>query len=265
MPAAIYNQYLKLLESKMDNLVSVISPAHNNERHLENLIYCVYNQSIRVLEHIIIDDGSTDNTLQKLLTLQKKYPHIKVITQHNQGAGIARNKGILAARGKYIAFLDSDDIWFKDKLKSQIQFMEKNEISFSYGNYIEIDGETKKRLNVRKTPANLTYKNLLKSCPIGCLTVAFNQKKLGKLYMPPIKRGQDWALWLQICEQGEIAYRYPGTFASYTVIKGSLSKNKIKKTFDIYKIYRSQNLNSCQSLYYLLFFIFSKLRKSFFH
>jgi len=245
----------------MNNLVSVISPAYNAEKHLNKLTECVANQSMKVLEHIIIDDGSTDNTLPILRSLAKKYSHIKVISQDNQGAGIARNKGIAAAQGKYIAFLDSDDLWAEDKLRSQIEFMEKGGISFSYGDYYEVDDESAAIINERHTPSSLTYTDLLTSCPIGCLTVVFNQDKLGKQYMPAIRRGQDWALWLQITKSGITAYRYPGILASYTVVKGSLSKNKLKKSFNMYKIYRLQNLGYFQSLYYLLCFTFSKLRK----
>ncbi|WP_435235568.1 glycosyltransferase family 2 protein [Psychromonas sp. PT13] len=245
----------------MNNLVSVISPAYNAEKHLRKLVECVASQSIRVLEHIIIDDGSTDDSLRILRSLEKKYPHIKIISQENQGAGVARNKGIAVAQGKYIAFLDSDDVWAEDKLRSQIEFMENENIAFSYGDYYEVDDESGDIIKERRTPEFLTYHDLLKSCPIGCLTVAFNQYELGKLYMPAIRRGQDWALWLQIMKSEITAYRYSGILASYTVVKGSLSKNKVKKAFNMYKIYRSQNLSYFQSIYYLLCFTFAKLRK----
>lgn len=245
----------------MNNIVTVISPAYNAEKHLKKLVNCVAHQSISVLEHIIIDDGSTDNTLNILHALEQEYAHVKVISQDNQGAGVARNKGIAIAKGKYIAFLDCDDIWLEDKLRMQIEFMENSDVSFSYGDYFEIDDDTGSIINERHTPQKLTYKELLKSCPIGCLTVVYNQQKLGKLYMPAIRRGQDWALWLQITKNGIVAHRYPGILASYTVVKGSLSKNKIKKAFNMYEIYRSQNLSYLQSLYYLLCFTISKLRK----
>ena len=139
--------------------------------------------------------------------------------------------------------------------------MEQEDISFSYGDYYEVDDESTDIISERNTPQSLTYTDLLTSCPIGCLTVVFNQDKLGKLYMPAIRRGQDWALWLQITKVGEVAYRYPGTLASYTVVKGSLSKNKLKKALNMYKIYRLQNLGSLRSLYYLFCFMNSKLRK----
>jgi len=245
----------------MNNLVSVISPAYNSAKHLIKLIESVANQSMKVLEHIIIDDGSTDNSLCILRSIEKQYSHVKIISQENQGAGVARNKGISIAKGKYIAFLDSDDLWEEDKLKTQIKFMEENSIAFSYGNYFEVDDDTGCILQERQTPECLEYKGLLKKCPIGCLTAVYNQERLGKIYMPAIRRGQDWALWLEITKRGEIAHRYPGTLASYTVIKGSLSKNKFKKAFNMYKIYRLQNLNYVHSLYYLLCFTFSKLRK----
>jgi len=245
----------------MNNTVSVISPAYNAEKYLKKLVDCVANQSMEVLEHIIIDDGSTDNTLKVLKTLEKEYAHLKIITQNNSGAGVARNKGIELAKGKYIAFLDADDIWAKNKLSEQISFMDESNTNFSYGNYFEVDDESKNILVERMTPNYLEYNDLLVSCPIGCLTVAYNQDKLGKLYMPEIRRGQDWALWLKITKEGVVARRYSGTLAYYTVAKGSLSKNKFKKAFNMYRIYRLQQLGFFQSLYYLFCFINSKLRK----
>ncbi len=245
-----------------DELVSVITPCYNSEKHLERLINSVSRQSIKVLEHIIIDDGSCDNSLLMLENFAKKNNHIKVLSQENLGAGAARNKGIKIARGKYIAFLDADDDWLEDKLKSQIAFMENNEIIFSYGNYFKVNGIDESSVGHVISPIKLIYSELLKGCPIGCLTVAYNQEYLGKIYMPNIRRGQDYALWLIIMRSGIEAHRYPGILANYRITDNSLSKNKVKKSLDIFNIYHKQEkLGLLQSIYYLICFSISSLKK----
>ena len=247
---------------QLDNLVSVISPAYNAEKCILNLIECVNKQTINVLEHIVVDDGSSDNTLELLISLATQYPHLKVISQKNQGAGPARNRGIRLAKGRYIAFLDADDIWLKSKLETQISFMESNHVEFSYGDYIEVDEEEHTALKTRITPTKLAYQDLLKGCPIGCLTVAYNQELLGKKYMPNIRRGQDWGLWLLITRNGVEAHKYPGELAHYVISLGSLSKNKFKKSFDILKIYREEEgLSFLSSAYYFICHLVSRLRK----
>jgi teichuronic acid biosynthesis glycosyltransferase TuaG len=241
--------------TNVDGLVSVITPAYNAEQYVLRAIECVNNQTIKVLEHIVIDDGSSDKTWELLRSLGEKYPHLKIISQNNFGAGVARNEGVKIASGKYISFLDADDIWNDTKLEVQISFMEKNNFWFTYGSYEEFSELEGRALCVRKVPEHLTYKQLLKGCPIGCLTAAYNQEELGKCYMPDIRRGQDWGLWLYITKLGIVAHRYPEVLARYTVIKGSLSKNKIKKAFDMFRIYRRQGLGNIQSLYYLILHI----------
>ena len=102
-------------------------------------------------------------------------------------------------------------------------------------------------------PASLTYKQLLNGCPIGCLTAAYNQNLLGKVFMPPVRRGQDWGLWLALTRAGAVARKYPGLYASYNRLPSSLSKNKLKKMLDIYKIYTEQEgLGAFRSIYHLL-------------
>jgi len=248
--------------NKLDNLVSVISPAYNAEKCILNLIECVNNQTINVLEHIVIDDGSSDATLELLMSLANQYPHLKVISQKNQGAGPARNKGISLAKGRYIAFLDADDIWLESKLEAQISFMEKNQVEFSYGDYVEVNEGGHTILTKRRTPQNLSYRSLLKGCPIGCLTAVYNQELLSKIYMPNVRRGQDWGLWLAITRKGVEAHKYPGELAHYVVSKGSLSKNKFKKSLDILKIYRKEErLDLISSTYYFICHLAYVLRK----
>ena len=238
---------------KLDDLVSVITPVYNGARYITKTVESVASQSIKVLEHIVIDDGSNDETLKILYDLTQRFPHLVVLSQINQGAGVARNKGIEYANGKYIAFLDSDDDWLEEKLASQLQFMENNNVLFSYGDYDEVDETTGKLLARFSTPEQLTYNDLLNGCPIGCLTAAYNQMELGKCYMPLVRRGQDWGLWLSITRKGITARKYPGNYARYNSIQSSLSKNKYKKMFDVYRIYsQEEGFGILRSLYHLI-------------
>jgi teichuronic acid biosynthesis glycosyltransferase TuaG len=227
-------------KSRLDGLVSVITPVYNCADVISITVDAVASQTISVCEHILIDDGSTDGTLTIIEALAKKYDHLVILRQGNSGAGVARNLGITGAKGKYIAFLDGDDCWSAGKLEAQIGFMEYQNILFSYGAYNEIDSESGEFIAHSDPPSELTHTQLLNGCPIGCLTVAYNQQVLGKRFMPSARRGQDWGLWLSITRSGVIAYKYPGNFAFYNRSPNSLSKNKISKLFDVYGIYRNQ-------------------------
>ncbi|QOC23805.1 glycosyltransferase family 2 protein [Wenzhouxiangella sp. AB-CW3] len=220
--------------------VSVITPAHNAADVVERVVESVARQSFAALEHIVIDDGSADDTLEMLRSLQARFGALQVISQPKRGAAQARNAGIEVARGRYIAFLDADDEWLPDKLARQIGFMEETGTLFSYGDYWRCRGASKDRRKLVTGPAALTYADLLRGCPIGCLTVAYNQQAMGKMYMPEVPRGHDWGLWLKLTRDGEPARRFPGVAAIYHMQSRSLSRNKLGKACDIYRIYREQ-------------------------
>jgi teichuronic acid biosynthesis glycosyltransferase TuaG len=246
----------------MDPLVSVITPSHNAAVVLERAVGAVALQTMPALEHIIVDDGSDDGTVELLQELSRDLPHLRYIRQRRQGAGMARNLGIEAAEGRYIAFLDSDDLWLPRKLESQVSFMEERECVFSYGDYL-VQGRDKDHVRgTFRTPSQLTHQDLLRGCPIGCLTAAYNQEALGKAYMPRAARGQDWALWLSLTRDGTPAMRYPGTEAVYHRGRGSLSANKLSKSLDMYRIYRQQErIGAIRTLGYLASFSIHSLRK----
>jgi teichuronic acid biosynthesis glycosyltransferase TuaG len=246
----------------MKPLVSVVTPAHNAAAILLGAINAVAHQTVGSVEHIVIDDGSNDGTLELLQELSREVPHLRYLRQRRQGAGMARNVGIEAAEGRYVAFLDSDDLWLPRKLEAQMGFMEDHQCVFSYGDYYVRDQARRSFRGTFKTPEKLTHQDLLRGCPIGCLTAAYNQEALGKAYMPNIARGQDWALWLSLTRDGTPAMRYPGAEAVYHRGRGSLSANKLSKSLDMYRIYREQeNIGAVTAFGYLLGFAIHSLRK----
>jgi teichuronic acid biosynthesis glycosyltransferase TuaG len=220
--------------------ISVVTPAHDAAGVLERAVRSVASQSLPVLEHIVVDDGSTDETGRLLAELSRRFPHLRTVVQPRRGAAAARNAGIARAGGRYIAFLDSDDEWNPGKLERQIGFMEETGTLFSYGDYQRFHVGRSASPRTVRTPEELRYPDLLRGCPIGCLTVAYNQEALGKRYMPAVKRGQDWGLWLELTRDGTVGRRYPGIEAIYHSRDGSLSRRKVSKALDIYRLYRDQ-------------------------
>lgn len=220
--------------------VAVITATYNSATVIERNIRSVGTQSLKPVEHIIVDDGSSDDTVEIVRNLQREFPNLQVVRQKNGGAGAARNAAIDRAESRFVAFLDSDDYWSEHKLESQIGFMLAHDVAFSYGDYDTVDGRTGRPLGRLHSPDEVTYADFLRGCPIGCLTAAFDQSVLGKRYMPRIRRGQDWGLWLALTRDGTVARRYPGCHATYQQSNRSLSSGKLAKAVDIYRIYREQ-------------------------
>ncbi|MFW5794848.1 MAG: glycosyltransferase family 2 protein [Bacillota bacterium] len=224
---------------KKQPLVSVITPTYNSEKYISETINSVQRQTYKNWEMIIVDDYSKDSTRNILKEFAKKDQRIKLIfLDKNYGAGIARNKAINKSEGKYIAFLDSDDIWKKEKLNIQIEMMEKKDVAFTFASYrmISEDGTLfKKRISV---PSKIDYDGLLKNTIIGCLTVVINIEKTGKLKMPNIRTRQPLVLWLELLKKGYIAYGIDKELAYYRVRPNSISRNKIKAAKQVWKVYR---------------------------
>jgi teichuronic acid biosynthesis glycosyltransferase TuaG len=241
----------------------VVTASHNSASSIERCVRSVHGQTCVPLQHIVVDDGSSDRTLELLQELRREVPFLTVIRQQNQGAVPARNAGIEAAEGRYIAFLDSDDFWLETKLESQVAFMEEQSAVFTYGDYAIVNGETGAPIGQVVTPARVEYDELLTRCPIGCSTVAYNQALIGKRYMPAIGRGQDWALWLALTRDGVVARRYPGCGVVYHRRKGSLSTRKLAKAIDMYRIYTvEERIGRVLSAYLLARFAVNVMARS---
>ena len=216
-----------ITKKKQAGLVSIIMPSYNTAQYIEETIQSVLAQSYTNWELIIVDDCSSDNTLQIL----KKYQDDRInvfVNEHNSGAAVSRNKALREAKGQWIAFLDSDDIWSKDKLEKQIRFMEKNEYFFSYTNYEEMDSDGNKTGVYVTGPKKITKTGMFNYCWPGCLTVMYNAEKIGLVQISNIKKNNDYAMWLKVCKKAD-CYLLNECLAKYRKGRvGSISSHSIK-------------------------------------
>lgn len=232
-------------------LVSIVTPSYNSASYIASTIKSVLQQELADFEMIIVDDYSTDGTVEVVKEYTKLDSRIKLIELDcNGGAAVARNTAIEMAKGRYIAFIDSDDLWFPEKLASQIKFMRGNDVAFSYSAYEKVD-ELGHRLGAVGVPKKVSYNDLLKVCSIGCLTAIYDAEKLGKVYMPLIRRRQDLGLWLRILKKIPYAYATPGVLAQYRVRGGSISSDKRIAAKYTWKLYREiERLSIGKAAYY---------------
>ncbi len=235
-----------------NEVVSIITPAFNSSHFIRQTIESVQAQTYEHWEAIIVDDCSQDNTCEIVKEKAKKDDRIRLIRlPQNVGPAVSRNTAIEAAKGRYIAFLDCDDIWVPEKLEKQLDFMEKNESAFSYTAYETINEYGTVMGKKIGVPEIIDYRGLLLTCVIGCLTVIYDTRKIGKLYMPDIPKGQDYALWLKILKKCSFAHGLNERLALYRVRSSSISRNKLAKAKYQWKIYRDiEKLPLFKSIYY---------------
>lgn len=210
----------------MGDLVSIIMPSYNTAKYIKKSIESVIKQTYQDWELIIVDDNSVDNTddVVRMFLNDKRINYLK--NEKNMGAAFSRNRALREARGKWIAFLDSDDLWDSKKLEKQIRFMEKNRYYFSYTKYQEID-ENGEKLNIEVSgPNKITKMGMYNYCWPGCLTVMYNREKIGLVQIKDIKKNNDYAMWLKICKK-ENCYLLDENLAQYRRgRKGSISSQK---------------------------------------
>ncbi len=219
-----------------DELVSIIMPCLNSESYIGGSIESVINQTYTEWELIVCDDGSEDKTLKIANSFKHKEQRISVISNmHKKGAAGSRNSCLDIAKGKYIAFLDSDDLWYPDKLKIQIDFMKKNNCSFTFS-YVDIIDEANNHLKIYKSPKKINAKLMMFNNFIPCCTVVYDSSKIGKIHQPDIKKRNDYALWLTILKNHlQYCYCVPQVTAAYRSNSYGLASNKIDNIKYYYK------------------------------
>ncbi|MDC1169979.1 glycosyltransferase family 2 protein [Candidatus Pelagibacter sp.] len=245
------------------DLISVIIPYYKKKKYVKETIKSVLNQTHQNFEIIIIYD---DLDLQDLPYLNKIKNFDKrinlIINNKNMGAGMSRNTAINYSKGDFIAFLDSDDIWKKNKLENQIKFMKQNSISVCHTSYYIINKQ-KKIINTRSARNFYEVKDLLKSCDIGLSTVIISKKiKELNLKFPNLKTKEDFVLWLSILKENIPIMAYNKTLSYWRKLDDSLSTSVLQKLFDAYKVYnRYMNFNIMKSLYYVFCLSINFLKK----
>ncbi len=247
----------------IDDLVSIIMPAYNAEKYIEEAIQSVLKQTYTNWELIITDDKSTDATSRILDEYIRKDARIKVIyLKNNSGAAVARNTSIANAAGRYLAFLDSDDIWKPLKLEKQLQFMQDNDCAFSFTSYQYLTTNADETLRIIKVPPMLTYQASLKNTIIGCLTVIIDRKKTGDIKIPLVRAGQDHLTWWSILKQGFTAYGLQENLAEYRRVENSISHNRWKAIKRHWKLYREyEQIGLLKSSYYFVSYAFNAVKK----
>ena len=250
---------------KLKNKVSIIMPSYGSEKFISRAIESAIKQTYKNWELIVVDDNSFDQSNIIIENYTKMDSRIKLIKLYkNEGPAIARNCGIKASQGRFVAFLDADDMWMESKLEEQLEFMMQKNLSFTYSGYY-LTNEENKDLGEFIPKDTLTYRDMLKSNSIGCLTAIYDSEKLGKMFMPNIKRRQDYALWMKIIKKTGEVKGISKPLAIYRIRKKSISSNKLIAAAYQWKVYREiEKLNLAKSAYYFLHYTingFTKYKK----
>jgi Glycosyltransferases involved in cell wall biogenesis len=244
-------------------LVSVIMPCYNASSYLKQSIESVLAQTYPNWELILVDDASTDNSLALAEKFSKQDSRIRCFAQNaNSGIAATRNKALDEAKGRFVAFLDNDDLWHPRKLEIQVQWMLEKQIAFSYTAYNLMNANGSLLGKSIATAGNLQYNDYLKNTIIGCGTVMLDIQKVGKVRMPDYRTSEDMALWLSILHRGFVAYAIDEVLMTYRLRPNSASANKWKAAKDVWMVYRKhEQLSVFQSLYNFCGYVFNSIKK----
>lgn len=243
--------------------VSVIIPIYNAEKYVRETLASVFAQTYKNIEIVLVDDCSKDKSAEIITKLKEQHPEIIYFLQpHNMGAGAARNKALELATGQYVAFLDSDDVWFPQKTARQIALMKEKKSPFSYA-AIEMMDESgkiiKKKRNIRET---CDYKYLLHNTIIATSSVIVDRNVLGDFRMPLRRGGQDYATWLKLLRNGVVAYGINEVLVRYRVGSNSLSSNKLKSVKQVWEIQtRDEHINPVLAMFHVGCFVINAVKK----
>ncbi len=247
----------------MCELVSIITPTYNCGKFIARTIESVQKQTYTDWEMIIVDDCSKDDTKAVVEEYMANDSRIKYhILENNSGAAVARTRAMEIAQGKYMAFLDSDDIWKSDKLEKQLAYMKENDVNFCCTAYEQIDEEDNKLGRVIKTVKKTDYNRLLLDCPVGNSTVMYNVEKMGKFAVPNIRKRNDDALWLQMLKKEKYIWGMNEVLMEYRVRQNSISSNKLSLIKYHWQLYREiEHLSILRSAFHVCWWCFLKVFK----
>jgi teichuronic acid biosynthesis glycosyltransferase TuaG len=246
-----------------NEIVSVIIPVYNSEKYITKTLDSVLNQTYKLIEIVLVDDCSIDNSKQIINEYLKKHEHIVYHRQENNyGAAVARNKALELAKGRYIAFLDSDDLWYQQKIEKQLALMKQNNISICYTAVEMIDKNDKLIKGKRNVLEKVDYNFLLKNTMLATSSIVIDRKLIGNFKMPLIRSGQDYATWLLLMRNGTNAYGINEVLVMYRKGRNSLSSNKIKSINQVWNIQtKNEKINPLSATYNSICYAFNALKK----
>lgn len=256
----------RMTETYRDGLVSIIVPVYNVEKYIVETMSCVRSQTYQEWELLLVEDGSSDGTVEMITDYveQTKDTRIKLLKQPaNMGAARARNRGLAEARGRYIAYLDADDLWVPEKLEKELSFMQEKQAAFAFTGYEFADENGEGTGKVVRVPGTLSYREALKNTTIFTTTVMFDTAKIPKdmLEMPIIK-SEDTALWWKVLRNGYTAYGLDENLVKYRRVGKSLSSNKLEALRRIWNLYRkAEHLSVPSSIYHFCFWAVRAVRR----
>lgn len=250
----------------MDKLISIIVPVYNVEKYIRETMDCVLTQTYENWELLLVEDGSQDRTVEIITQYmaEKKEPRIRLIKQpSNMGAARARNRGLQEAAGRYIAYLDGDDLWEPDKLEKELRFMREKNAAFVFTGYEFADEHGKGTGKVVHVPETLNYRQALGNTTIFTTTVMFDINKLEKEQLEmPVMKSEDTALWFRVLRSGCLAYGLDENLAKYRRAGKTLSSNKLEAIRRIWNLYRqAEGMSILESIYYFCFWAFRAVKR----
>lgn len=241
-------------ENAMDyGLVSIVMPSYNSERFIAESIKSVQSQTYGDWELLVVDDCSTDDTVSVVEAMANEDQRILVFSnERNSGAACSRNRALREAKGDWVAFLDSDDLWAPEKLERQLTFMRDSGCSFSYTEYETID-EGGKPLGRRCSgPTRITRSGMRRYCWPGCLTVMYDRHEVGLVQIADLKKHNDYAMWLKASDKADCLL-LPEVLGRYRVRLSSVSHSgsRIKQAEHLYRLWRTgEGCGKAASLFY---------------
>jgi len=245
----------------MEALVSIITPCYNSEKFIQETYESIKNQTYNNWEWIIVDDCSTDNSVEIINGFKDERIRLQ-INSTNSGAAISRNKALEMAKGRYITFIDSDDLWLPQFLEKSIAYLKNNKTELVYATYKRVDENLNPLLNDFEAEDLIDYKRILFNCPIPMLTSIYDSQRIGKITFPDVELREDHAMWLELLKKVKFARAIKEPLGIYRMRENSVSRNKIfiaKKQYSLYRNYIK--LSIFKSMYYTLHWGINGLKK----